>query len=273
MANTNKTMNVRITLITTLLSTILAGCAPVLVSRLTLEPASGDIALLDGRAVTKAGRDSVVVVASFEREELDYVALDIEIKNNTTLPLAVNPADFRLVALGAAQDTLPDPKTATLLYLRNAASPAYEAGRVELNQKHEVKRLKTAKILNTVLLVAVVASDISSSSTNRNYGEWRNNRISHDAAYQLINVKRAVDHGAFANRMQRYDYEAYRWRELALKAATVAPGESVRGLVFLPKMPQAQYIGLTYAAPEQEGVSLLFRQNLEEIRRPKRGRK
>jgi hypothetical protein len=253
-------MNTRITLITTLLSATLAGCAPSLVSHLALEPASGDIAQLDGRAVTKAQRDSVVVVASFEREELDYVALDVEIKNRTTVPLDVNPADFRLVALGTAQDTLSDPTNSALPYLRNAANPGYEAGRVELNQKREVKRLKTAKIINTVLLVAAVASDISSSSNNRSFGEWRSNRISHDAAYQLINVKRAVDHGTFANRMQRYDYEAYRWRELALKATTIAPGESVRGLVFLPKIPQAQYIGLTYAAPEQEGVSLLFRQ-------------
>ena len=273
MTDTNKTMNTRITLITTLLTAILAGCTPSLISRLTLEPASGDIAQLDGRAVTKAGRGSVVVVASFEREELDYVALDIEIKNNTTLPLAVNPADFRLVALGEAQDTLPDPRATTLPYLRNAANPAYEAGRVELNQKREVKRLKTAKIINTVLLVAVVASDVSSSANNRNFGEWRSNRLSHDAAYQLINVKRAVDHGTFANRMQRYEYETYRWRELALKATTIAPGESARGLVFLPKMPQANYVGLTYAAPEQEGISLLFRQTQTITGGPKRGRR
>ncbi len=252
-------MNPRIPLIATLLVTALVGCAPS-VSRLTLQPASGDITTLDGRAVTKAERENVVVVASFEREEYDYVVLDVEIKNRTALPLDMNPADFRLVALGAAQDTLPDPKTATLPYLRAAANPGYESGRVELKQKQEVKRLKTAKIINTVLLVAVVASDVSSSVNNRNFGEWRSNRLSHDAAYQLVNIKRAADHGTFANRMQRYDYEAYRWRELALKATTVAPGESVRGLVFLPKMPQAQYIGLTYAAPEQPGISLLFRQ-------------
>lgn len=263
-------MNLRSVLIITLATTFLVSCAPT-VSRLMLQPASGDIATIDGRAVTKAERDSVVVVASFEREEYDYVTLDIEIKNRTVLPLDVNPADFRLVALGAAQDTLADPKTPTVPYLRAAANPGYEAGRVELKQKQEVRRLKTAKIINTVLLVATVASDVSSSSRNRSFGEWRSNRLSHDAAYQVINIKRAADHGSFANRMQRYDYEAYRWRELAMKATTVAPGESVRGLVFLPKMPQAQYIGLTYSAPEQEGVSLLFRQT-ETIMRGRKNR-
>ena len=265
-------MNARIVLITTLVTIAFAGCAPT-VSRLTLQPASGDMTMLDGRAVTKAERENVVVVASFEREEYDYVALDVEVKNHTALPLDVNPADFRLAALGAVQDTLPDPKTPALPYLRSAANPGYEAGRVDLKQKQEVKRLKTAKIINTVLLVAAVASDISSSANNRSVGEWRSNRISHDAAYQLINIKRAADHGTFATRMQRYEYEAYRWRELALKTTTVAPGESVRGLVFLPKMTQAQYIGLTYAAPEQEGVSLLFRQSLVEMKRPRRGRR
>ena len=265
-------MNARIALIITLVTATLTSCAPT-VSRLTLQPASGDMTMLDGRAVTKAERENVVVVASFEREEYDYVALDIEVKNRTAQPLDVNPADFRLAALGAAQDTLPDPKSPIMPYLRTAANPGYESGRVELKQKQEVRRLKTAKIINTVLLVATIASDISSSANNRSFGEWRSNRISHDAAYQLVNIKRAADHGTFANRMQRYDYEAYRWRELALKTTTVAPGESVRGLVFLPKMPQASYVGLTYAAPEQEGVSLLFRQSLVETRKPKRGRR
>ena len=248
---------------------LLTGCATT-VTTLRLEPASGDITTIDGRSVTKAERNGVGVVASFEREDMDYVALDIEIKNRTDHPIDVDPADFHFVALGAAQDTLFDPKNAGLSLTRAAANPTYEAGRMGLKRKQEEKRLKRAKIFNTILMVAAVASDISSSGNNRSYGEWVTKRISHDFAYQAIAVKRAIDYGTFANRMQRYDYEEYRWRELALRANTLAPGESVRGFVYLPKVVNANYVALNYTVPEQAGIPLLFKQELVEEKRKRR---
>lgn len=248
---------------------LLAGCATT-VTTVRLEPASGDVTTIDGRAVTKAERNGVGVVASFEREDMDYVALDIEIKNHTDHPIEVDPSDFHFVALGAAQDTLADPKNAGLSLTRSAANPTYEAGRMGLKRKLEEKRLKRAKVFNTILMVAAVASDISSSGNNRSYGEWATKRVSHDFAYQAIAIKRAVDYGTFANRMQRYDYEEYRWRELALKANTLAPGESVRGFVYLSKVVNASYVAVNYTIPEQVSVPLLFRQELVQARKSRR---
>ena len=248
---------------------LLTGCATT-VTTLRLEPASGDITTIDGRSVTKAERNGVGVVASFEREDMDYVALDIEIKNRTDHPIEVNPADFHFVALGAAQDTLADPKNAGLSLTRAAANPTYEAGRMGLKRKQEEKRLKRAKVINTILLVAAVASDVSTTSNNRSYREWAGNRISHDFAYQAIAAKRAIDYGTFANRMQRYDYEEYRWRELALRINTVAPGESVRGFVYLPKVVNANYVALNYTVPEQADIPLLFKQELVQEKRKRR---
>ena len=121
-----------------------------------------------------------------------------------------------------------------------------------------------------MLLVAAIASDASSSSRNRSYGEWVGNRVKHDFAYQAIAVKRAVDHGTFANRMQRYDYEEYRWRELALRANTLAPGESVRGFVYLPKVQNANYLAINYTVPEQEAIPLLFSQKLVQQKQRRR---
>jgi hypothetical protein len=247
---------------------LLTGCAPT-VTTYRFEPASGDITTIDGRPVTKSERDGVGVVASFEREDMDYVALDIEIKNRTDHAIEVNPADFHFMALGAAQDTLVDPSHAGMLLARTAADPSYEASRMGLKRKQEEKRLKRAKVLNTVLLVAAVASDISSSGNNRSYSEWASKRISHDFAYQAIAAKRVIDYSTFANRMQRYDYEDYRWRELALKANTLAPGESVRGFVYLPKVPNANYVALNYTIPEQTSIPLLFKQELVRGRRNK----
>lgn len=238
------------------------GCAPTMTTTYRLEPASGDIATIDGRPVTKAEQNGVGVVASFEREDLDFVTLDIEIKNHTGHSIDVNPADFHFTALGAAQDTLTDPANAGVVLARSAADPAYEAGRVSLKRKQEEKRLKRAKVFNTILMVAAVASDVSSSSNSRSYREYVNNRVAHSVAYQGIAIKRAIDYSTFADRMQRYDYEEYRWRELALKANTLAPGESVRGFVYLPKVAKANYLAINYSLPEQATVPLLFKQNL-----------
>ncbi len=219
---------------TALLVSMLSSCAPM-VTTYQLRPVSGDVTTIDGRSVTKAEQNGVGVVASYEREDMEFVTLDIEIKNGTNQPIDVNPADFHLVALGTAKDTLSDPRNPALPLSRVAADPAYEAGQMGLKRKQEEKRLKRAKVFNTILMVAAVASDVSSSSRSRSYGEYVNNRITHNVAYQGIAIKRAVDYGTFANRMQRYDYEDYRWRELALKANTCLPASRCGGLFTYPK--------------------------------------
>lgn len=244
-----------------ILAYTLSSCAPTVTS-LRLEPASGDIATIDGRAVTKAEQNGVGIVASFEREDLEFVTLDVEIKNHTDHLIEVNPADFHFTALGATQDTLTDPRNTNLALTGSAADPTYEAGRMGFKRKQEEKRLKRAKVFNTILMVAAIASDVSSSSNSRSYREYATNRVAHNAAYQGIAIKRAIDYSTFANRMQRYDYEEYRWRELALKANTLAPGESVRGFVYLPKITSANYLAIMYSVTEQASVPLLFKQEL-----------
>jgi len=58
--------------------------------------------------------------------------------------------------------------------------------------------------------------------------------------------------------MQRYDYEAHRWRDLAMKSSVVPSGESVRGFIYLPKTAQAQFLHLTYALDDEASVPLDF---------------
>lgn len=247
-----------------LIAGLLAGCAPT--QYVQLQPVSGPIAPVDGRLVTKASADSLEVVASFEREDMDYLALDIELKNRTANTIEINPADFQVELLNADRQPLTLSRTNNI---RQAADPGYEAGRTEFNIKKEEKRLKTAKILNTVLLVAVVASDISSSSSrsvNRDFQSWTSNRISHDVAYNLIQAKRVIDRGVFADRMQRYQFEGYRWRELALKRSLVHPGESVRGFVYLPKVKEAAFLNLSYPSASGTSIQLLFEQTLTKAR-------
>lgn len=266
-----KPFSVRLSLLLTgLVASLLSGCAPTVLTH-RLEPVSGDLATIEGRVVTKAERNGIGLVASFEREDMDYVVLDIEIKNRTSHPIDVEPADFRVVALGAGQDTLADPKNAGLPFKRSAANPTYEIGRLGMKRKSEEKRLKRARVINTILLVAAVASDISATSNSRSYREWASKRVSHEVAYQAIAAKRVIDHSTFANRMQRYEYEEYRWREIALRPNTLAAGESIRGFIYLPKLMGANYLALSYTIPEQPSIPLLFKQDV--VREKKKRRK
>ena len=248
-------------LLVTLLIGGLGSCAPT-VTTIHLEPISGEVATIDGRRVTKAEQNGLGVVASYEREDLEFIALDIELKNHTDHSVEVNPAHFRFTALDSSRSPLADLYAPNQVLTQTAADPAYEAGRIDFKRKQEEKRLKRAKVFNTILMVAAIASDVSSSSRNRSYGEYVTNRTVHNFAYQGVAIKRVVDYSTFANRMQQYDYEEYRWRELALKANTLAPGASVRGLVYLPKVAKARYLDISYTVPEQATIALLFSQNL-----------
>jgi hypothetical protein len=251
------------------IATLVSSCAPK-ITTYQLKPVSGNVALIDGRSVTRVDQNGIGVVASFDREDMEFVTLDVEIKNLTGDSIDVNPADFKFTALNKQQDTLADPQHTGFSLTRPAADPAYETGRLVMKRKLEEKRLKRAKILNTVLMVATIASDVSSSNRSRSYSEYTSNRVSHSLAYEGIAIKRAVDHSTFANRMQRFDYEEYRWRELALRRHTLAPGETVRGLVYLTKIPDARFLSIAYTVPEQVTVPLLFEQELVQQKKKRR---
>lgn len=238
----------------------LSGCASS--KYLQLTPVTGDVAHVEGRMVTKAEVDSLVVVASFEREDMEYLAMDIEIKNKSSRPVRVDPVNFRYVALTASEDTLRESHNPALVVARTAADPTAEGERVKSKVAREERRLKTARIINTVLLVATVASDISSSTRRQSVESRFQNRVAHNNAYQLIQAKRVIDHGVFADRMQQYGFETYRWSELALQRTYIEPGESVRGFVYLPKANAAQFIRLNYPVSEQSQVSLVFSQEM-----------
>ncbi len=239
----------------------LGGCASS-TSYLSLTPVTGEVAQIEGRMVTRAESDSLMVVASFEREDMEYLAMDIEIKNRSNQAIDFDPSRFRYVALDANEDTLRDERNASLPVFRFAANPATEVELVKDKVAREERRIKTAKVINTVLLVAAIASDVSSSSRRQDYGSWARNRVAHNNAYNLIQAKRVIDHGVFANRMQQFDFESYRWRELAVHRTYIQPGESVRGFVYLPKAKQAAFLRLIYPMAETGGVTLTFMQTL-----------
>ncbi|MFC5408393.1 hypothetical protein ACFPMF_03680 [Larkinella bovis] len=247
----------------------LSSCAPKIYQ---LNPVSGDMARIEGRPTTKAEKDGITVVASFERLDLQYVALDIEVKNKTEHPFEVNPARFEYTALDEEQRTVFLNNQASQKPLMfSAADPIREADETEYKQDREVKRLKTAKVINTVLLAAAIVGDVASTSSRNNQRpeRWVQNRMTYNNIYTAIQAKRMIDHGLFADRMQRYEYEVYRWKELSMKPTTLQPGESVRGLVYLPMSRDAKHMLVNFPVSEYESVMITFRQEWEKAKKRK----
>ncbi|MBO0931845.1 hypothetical protein [Fibrella aquatilis] len=263
----NSTLFIRFGFLPLALLLLLSSCAT---QYYQLRPVSGEVAQIDGRAVTKAAADSLEVVASFEREDMEYMALDVELKNRTDHALDIDPSNFRMVSLDANKQPIVTPG---MVDFRQAADPDYESGKMGYKIQREENRLKRAKIMNTVLAVAVVAASVaaatSSSPRSRNGREvanYINTQNNLALAYNALQVKRVIDHTSFADRMQRLDFEAYRWRNLALKRSVVQPGQSVRGYVYLPKSKDAAFLNLTYPMPSGSAVEILFQQNLTKQR-------
>ncbi len=246
-----------------LMAMSLTGCTPTQYTQ--LRPVSGPVIGEGGRAITKASADSVEVVASFERLDLEYLAFDVEVKNNTAAPLAFDPVAFQADLLTADhQPFVSGPSAETF---RTAADPIYEEGRADRRMKKEDARLKRAKILNTVLFVAIAASEIASSvRPTGNYRDWANRQNNHNLAYNFLMTKRIIDHGVFASRLQRYQFEQYRWKQLALTRADIQPGQSVRGFIYVPAVKGASFVRLTYPTPAGGSVEMLFEQTNTKFR-------
>ena len=71
----------------------------------------------------------------------------------------------------------------------------------------------------------------------------------HAQAYNFIIQKQVADVHLQKARTQQLQHERANWQELALRKTTLPAGESVRGLLFLPKDTRASYLLLNYETP------------------------
>lgn len=225
----------------------LTGCSTNIYQ---LRPVSGDIAWLEGREVTRAEQNGVVLVASYEFEDAEHMVLDVEIKNRTSAPLLVDPNDFFYISLGSQNDTLFTERHPAYGNFYRAADPEEKIQQAILDVKREKRRLIASSVFNGVLLVATVASDIHSSNRNdRSWQQRANSHYAHSQAYNLIIQKQIADINLQKVRTNRLENERANWQELALRKTTLPAGESVRGLLFLPKDLRTSYLMLNYESP------------------------
>lgn len=225
----------------------LASCTP---NFYHLRPASGDIAWIEGREVTRVEQNGVVLVASYEFEDPHHLVLDVEIKNRTTAPLLVDPNDFTYFPFGEKGDTLRKKSSSPYASTYRATNPEQKIEQATLEIKRQKQRLVAASIFNGVMLVATIASDIHSSNRNdRSWQQRANNRYNHAQAYNFIIQKQIADVRLQKIRTDQLQHERANWQDMALRKTTLPVGESVRGLLFLPKDTRASYLWLNYETP------------------------
>lgn len=214
-----------------------------------LRPASGDIAWIEGREVTRIEQNGVVLVASYEFEDPHHMVLDVEVKNRSQAPILVDPNDFFYLPFGQQDDTLRNERNSLYASLYRATDPEEKIQQAALDIKREKQRLVASSIFNGVLLIATIASDIHSSKNDRSWQQRTNSQYAHAQAYNFIIQKQIADVNLQKVRTNQLAHERDNWQELALRKTTLPVGESVRGLLFLPKDTKASYLLLNYESP------------------------
>lgn len=215
-----------------------------------LRPTSGDVAWIDGREVTRIEQNGVVLVASYEFEDPHHVVLDVELKNRTFNSLLVDPNDFFYFPFGSQNDTLRRERSPVDVAIYRAVDPERKIQQAALDMKREKRKLIASSIFNGVLLVATIASEIHSSNRNdRSWVQKSNSHYGHAQAYNIIIQKQIADVNLQKARTRQLEHERANWQELALRKTTLRAGESVRGLLFLPKDTRASSLLLNYESP------------------------
>lgn len=244
--------------LTACLATTFTGCSTHFYQ---LRPVSGDIAWIEGREVTRTEQNGVVLVASYEFEDQRHMVLDVEVKNRSQAPILVDPNDFFYLPFGQQDDTLRNERNSLYASLYRATDPEEKIQQAALDMKREKRRLIASSIFNGVLLVATVASDIHSNRNDRSWQQRSNSHYAHAQAYNFIIQKQIADVQHQKARTRQLEQERANWKELALRKTTLPVGESVRGLVFLPKDPRASYLLLNYESPaDSTNMKLKFSQ-------------
>lgn len=241
---------------------LLSSCAQPL---LKLSPVADKFIWNDGKQVVKQETDSLKVVTSFDGELGDYLVFDTEVFNRTKRSITFNPTDFTGVMLNQQQDTirLRNLNDAPAYYL--AADPDQKLLETDLAMRKAEARLKRARVIGALLLVANVAADVATASSTKNKSdrEWFRERNFFANNYNLIGASQAVSNINYQESMGRLMHEKGNWQAETMRRTTLLPGESLRGFIYIQKYKGATFLRLDYQSElSPKPVSFLFRQEL-----------
>lgn len=241
-----------------LLGGLFTGCtATIPPLRLTPIEATNST-IIDGRAVAKEVLDSIQIVASFDGVFKDYAVFDIEIFNLSNQPVMISPANFRLVPLQA--DRKPFMLSDSIEHIGfQGAEPAQQVVEIENQMVQEEKKIKRAKVFNTILFVGGIVLAATSDNNRSSRRERSTSSNLGTTMMQASLIKRDIDHVNFYSNMDRLDYEKNLWKQQTFNTNIILPHASMRGNVFVPCLRKAAFMKLVYPVQDKE-IQILFQQ-------------
>jgi hypothetical protein len=239
---------------------LMGGCAqPVF----KLSPVAEQYIWNEGRQVVKQEQDSLKIVTSFDGEMGEYLVFDTEIFNRTSQNMDFNPTDFVGVMLNKNQDTIRLAQYNNTPAYYFAIDPDQKIRENEIAMRRAEARLKRARVIHALLLVANVVGDVASATSNRpkSVNEWTRERNLFATNYDVIAASNGISHINYQTTMGRLSHERGNWEVETLRRTTLRPGESLRGFIYIHKLKQAAYLRLTYrGAHNANPIQFLFRQ-------------
>lgn len=258
-----------------------SACAPAY--QLAMRPATATGHWAEGREQVTGQADSVEIRLSFVCYEPTRLVFEAEYRNTSQRPVLVAPeaiayAPRRVAQPLPADGRRPTPALGVALTVLQTTSarqaallPALPAQPVPaFDPEPEIQMItecftreaaKAARIdwLGMALSLTSLVVDVASIAKNETAAQVQSRAALQDAAvtYNVASAAARVGHAVAADVLQA---RAANLQEYALRKVTLAPGQQVRGYVYLPRFDTADGLLLRLPVRDEEAVNLTFAQ-------------
>lgn len=240
------------------LANFMFSCASTSVMR--LRPVEQESVFDGGKEIVKQEKDGVKIVASYDGRYQQYMVFDVEVFNNSNQPMTISPKNFIFFPLNENKQNLRS-DDGQYIYSYSGVEPQQQMGQIQREMANQEAKIKRARIVNTVLIVGGIVALIASSG-KRSEGAWRTAQAA-ETVVQVAQVKRIIDHQNYFSKMDKLNRDGQMWSQENFRTTTLAPGESLRGGIFLEANSKAKFVQLNYLT-EKEPINFLFEQWFEE---------
>jgi hypothetical protein len=227
-----------------------------------LRPVEEEIVFDSGKEIVKQEKGGVKIVASYDGRYQKYMVFDVEVFNNTTQPMTISPKNFTFFPLDENKQNLRS-EDGQYIYSYSGVEPQQQMNQIQQEMANQEAKIKRARIVNTFLIVGGIVALIASSGKHSE-GAWKTAQAA-ETVVQVAQVKRIIDYENYFSKMDKLNRDGQMWSQENFRTTTLAPGESLRGGIFLEANPRAKFVQLNYLT-EKEPLNFLFEQWFEERR-------
>ena len=257
------------------------ACAPVY--RLAMRPTTTVNQWAEGRELAIDQVDSVEVRLGFLCYEPARLVFEVEYRNTSRRPVLVAPEAIVYTPRRVAQPLPPDGRrphpapgvALTVLQTTSARQaallpvlpvrpvPAFdpEPEIQELTERAKREAEKAARVdwLGLAFSLTSLVVDVTSIAKNETAAQVQSRVALQNAAvvYNVASAAARVEHAVAADVLQA---RAANLQEYALRKVTLAPGQQVRGYVYLPRFDTADGLLLRLPVRDEKAVNLSFTQ-------------